>query len=77
MIGLVRRAWLVLVLTPDGTKGLKEVPIEEYHALRWTLDAIRAGQGEDGAGPHAYQTDGATDCGRHTDALIASLRTGV
>ena len=44
MIGLVRRAWLVLVLTPDGTKGLKEVPIEEYHALRWTLDAMRAGQ---------------------------------
>ncbi|MBA3493072.1 MAG: hypothetical protein H0T87_02820 [Gammaproteobacteria bacterium] len=33
-----------MVRNPDGTKALKEVPLEEYHALRWTLDAIRAGQ---------------------------------
>jgi len=32
--------------------------------------------GEDGAGPHAHQTDGATDCGSHTGALIASLPAG-
>ena len=33
-----------MVRNPDGTEALKEVPPEEYQALRWTLDAIRAGQ---------------------------------
>ncbi|MGH8472941.1 MAG: hypothetical protein ACREVJ_10905, partial [Gammaproteobacteria bacterium] len=33
-----------MVRNPDGTKALKEVPLEEYQALRWTLNAIRAGQ---------------------------------
>ena len=33
-----------MVKNPDWTKALKEVPLEEYRALRWTLDALRAGQ---------------------------------
>jgi len=33
-----------MVRNPDGTKTLKEIPPEEYQALRWTLDALRAGQ---------------------------------
>lgn len=33
-----------MVRNPDGTKALKEVPLEEYRALRWTLDGIHAGQ---------------------------------
>ncbi|MDQ3565830.1 MAG: hypothetical protein M3436_17575 [Pseudomonadota bacterium] len=68
MIGFVRRVWLALVL--------KEVPLEEYHALRWTLDAIRAGQAKTVRARMRIKPT-ATDRGRHTGALIAALLTGV